>query len=115
MTATKKIVAVPTDAQLQAEAYALLHKVTVEDEVLDKKGDSAELVDDLRLGDNDFIWLSGRLSSASHGYGGSPIFASQISAAQTAGGLSSAYTKAVRKKSGSGNTVAAVQAKGGVK
>ena len=88
----------PSGDVLHAEVFSALHKVTVEDDLLDQKGDKSELVKDLRLGDNDFIWLSGRLSQLSQGHGGTALFPSEISSCETAGDLVKKYEKAVKGK-----------------
>jgi hypothetical protein len=89
---TKKLRAL--DAQSE-EVFEVLHKVTIEDEVLDRKGDAARLVKDLRLGANDMIWISGRLSDLSEGHGGRAIFPSEVEDCDTAGDLVAVYRTAI--------------------
>ena len=86
----------PSDAQLEDDVLAILHKATIEDGVLDAKGGDASLTDDLRLGGNDMIWIAGRLSDLSNGYGGRPIFTSAVEACETVADLITAYGKKVR-------------------
>ena|SRR5690242_17023175 len=86
----------PDDEPLKDEVLAILHKATIEDEVLDDKGMAAELGDDLRLGGNDMVWIAGRLSDLSNGHGGRPIFTSTVEDCDTVADLVEAYIKAVR-------------------
>lgn len=82
--------------KLSTELYEVLHKATVEDEVLEQKQDAATLVKDLRLGSNDFIWIAGRLTDLSIGHGGIPIFTSEVEACDTVGDLDKAYHEAAQ-------------------
>ena len=105
----------PSGDVLNAEVFSALHKVTVEDDLLDQKGDESELATDLRLGVNDFIWLAGRLSQLSQGHGGTALFPSEISSCETAGDLVTKYEKAVKGKQTSLSVAKGTKSKRGQK
>ncbi len=83
---------------LSAEVYEVLHKATIEDDVLDRKGDAAKLVKDLRLGGNDMIWIAGRLSDLSEGHGGRAVFPSEVENCDTVGELVDVYRRAASRE-----------------
>lgn len=97
-----------SDDELRKEVFDALHKVTVDDDVLDQKGDNATLDDDLELGTNDFIWLAGRLSFLSHGHGGSALFQTEIGTCKNVEALVKLY---IQRATGRGAIQRATTAK----
>lgn len=85
----------PTFKDARDEVYSVVYKATIEDAILDRKKDKANLVKDLRLGGNDMTWIAGRLSEMARVYGGGHIYQSEVEGSETMGELVVLYAKAL--------------------